>query len=364
VPRTAFPAFIRDKLYGRGQVEDPVAMLEDHPVVDAYWEDKIPDVARIQAPAYVVASYSNQLHTAGTLRAWAALTGEKWLRIHNTQEWPDFYDPRYVEDLRRFFDRYLHGTDNGWEATPPVRMAVLDPGHADTVDRPEQTFPPPRVTTTELHLDARDHTLLDAPVTGEATTGYRLADNAPHADFVHRFNTGTEVIGYPLLTLWVSVQGHDDADLHVYLQKIDGRGRQSWHQTVTLGLPLARTWMPIAHRRGVKPVAAAFYGGPDGVLRLSRRGLDETSPADRPELSLRTERRLSPGEIVEAVVPLWPTAMRWHAGEQLRLRVSGRSLLPILLPGLPEDPRQPGDRHLLHTGGRYAARLLLPTIPA
>jgi uncharacterized protein len=56
--------------------------------------------------------------------------------------------------------------------------------------------------------------------------------------------------------------------------------------------------------------------------------------------------------------------MRWHAGEQLRLRISGRTLLPILLPGLPEDPLQPGDRHGVHTGGHYPARLLLPTTRA
>jgi predicted acyl esterase len=359
VPRTAFPELIRDMLYGRGRVEDPIAMLEDHPLVDEYWEDKIPDVARIEVPAYVVASYTHPLHTAGTLRAWAALTGDKWLRIHNTQEWPDFYDPSHVEDLRRFFDRYLREVDNGWEATPPVRMAVLDPGAADTVDRPEQAFPPRGVTTTELHLDARDHTLRDKPVTEDATTGYRLAGDPPQVDFGYRFDVDTEVVGCPLLTLWVSAEGHDDADLHVYVQKVDGRGRQLWHQAVTLGLPLARRWMPVAHRRGVKPVAAAFYGGPDGVLRVSRRGLDENNQADRPELSLREERRLSPGEVVEVVIPLWPTAMRWHAGEQLRLRISGRSLLPAVLPGLPEDPLQPGDRHVLHTGGRYPSRLLL-----
>ena len=361
VPRTAFPAKIRDHLYGRGQVEDPIAMLDDHPLFDAYWEDKLPHVAHIQAPAYVVASYSNQLHTAGTLQNWAALTAEKWLRIHNTQEWPDFYDPRYVDDLRRFFDRYLRDLDNGWESTPAVRMSVLDPGHADTVDRAERTFPPERVTTTELWLDARDHTLSREPVTEESSAGYRLADRAPQIDFTYRFGSDTEVAGYPLLTVWASVDGHDDADLHVYLQKLDGRGRQLWHQTVDLGLPLGRKWMPIAHRHGIKQVAAAFYGGPDGVLRLSRRGLDPNSPADRPWLGLRDEHRLAPGEIVEAVIPLTPTAMRWHAGEQLRLRISGRTLLPILLPGLPEDPLQPGDRHSLYTGGRYPARLTLPT---
>jgi len=364
VPRTAFPASIRDHLYGRGQVEDPIAMLEDHPLVDAYWEDKLPDIGRIQVPAYVVASYSNQLHTAGTLRNWATLTGEKWLRIHNTQEWPDFYDPKYVDDLRRFFDRYLHDIDNGWEATPPVRMAVLDPGHADTVDRPERTFPPARAVSTELWLDARNHTLREEPVDEEASTGYLLAEGAPQVDFTFRFEADTEVIGSPLLTLWTSVMGHDDGDVHVYLQKLDSRGRQLWHQTVDLGLPLGRRWMPVLHRRGVKQVAAAFYGGPDGVLRLSRRGLKQNVAAGFPELDLREEHPLGPGEVVEAVIPLTPTAMRWHAGEQLRLRVTGRTLLPILLPGLPEDPLQSGDRHELHTGGRYPARLLLPTVSA
>lgn len=210
VPRTAFPSAIRDTLYGRGQVEDPIAMLEDHPLFDEYWVDKLPDLAAITAPAYVVASYSNQLHTAGTSRNWAALTGPKWLRVHNTQEWPDFYEPRYVQDLRRFFDRYLRGLDNGWEATPPVRMGVLDPGYTDTVDRPEHTFPPQRVTVRELHLDARTHTVSESPVSEEATTGYALASDQPHADFTYRFGTDIEVIGAPQLTVWASVQGHDD----------------------------------------------------------------------------------------------------------------------------------------------------------
>jgi predicted acyl esterase len=61
----------------------------------------------------------------------------------------------------------------------------------------------------------------------------------------------------------------------------------------------------------------------------------------RPELSFGEERRLTPGQAVEAVIALWPTAMRWHAGEQLRLRVSGRTMLPTLFPGLPEDPYSP-----------------------
>ena len=111
--------------------------------------------------------------------------------------------------------------------------------------------------------------------------------------------------------------------------------------------------------------------GRAGVLRrparaaaaVPRRGLDPASPADRPTLSLREEHRLTPGEIVKAAIPLWPTAMRWHAGKQLRLRISGRLLLPSILPGLVEEPLQTGDRHILHTGGRFPAGYCSPPPP-
>ncbi|MEV7085559.1 CocE/NonD family hydrolase [Streptomyces sp. NPDC093085] len=364
VPRAAFPAFIRDMMFGRGEVEDPVATLEDRPLVDDYWEDKIPDVSRIEVPAYVVASYTNQVHTAGTFRAWDRLSGPKWLRVHNTHEWPDYYEPRNVEDLRRFFDRYLKDVDNGWEATPPVRMAVLDPGHKDVVDRAEAHFPPARMTPVDFFLDARDHGLSAAPAAAESAASYVLADDRPQVDFVRRFDTDTEIAGVPLLTLWVSAEGHDDLDLYAYVEKLDAQGHQLWHQTVDLGLPAGRSWMPLLHRRGVRQVAAAFYGGPDGVLRVSRRGLAPDSPVERPELDLRQERKITPGDIVEVDIPLWPVAMRWHAGEQLRLRLSGRSLLPALLPNLTADPVQPGVRHTVHTGGRHPSRLRLPVLPA
>ncbi|MEU5059956.1 MULTISPECIES: hypothetical protein [Streptomyces] len=82
--------------------------------MDGLWENKIPQFDKINVPAYVVASYSNTLHTAGTFRAWRRMGSEdKWLRIHNSQEWPDYYDQSNVEDLRRFFDHVLKGEDNG-----------------------------------------------------------------------------------------------------------------------------------------------------------------------------------------------------------------------------------------------------------
>jgi uncharacterized protein len=52
--------------------------------------------------------------SVGAIEAWRRIVSQqKWLRIHNSQEWPDYYDETNVEDLRRFFDRYLKGDDNG-----------------------------------------------------------------------------------------------------------------------------------------------------------------------------------------------------------------------------------------------------------
>jgi hypothetical protein len=48
----------------------------------------------------------------------------------------------------------------------------------------------------------------------------------------------------------------------------------------------------------------------------------------------------------------------------LRLRISGRLLLPSSSRVWAEEPLQSGDRHILHTGGRYPRRLLLPTTSA
>jgi len=88
MPDTGFARQLQENsFWGNGSKEDIVTEIGRHPLVDDLWEDKIPRFDRITVPAYVVASYSNTLHTAGTFRAWQRIASEqKWLRIHNTQE--------------------------------------------------------------------------------------------------------------------------------------------------------------------------------------------------------------------------------------------------------------------------------------
>ena len=165
MPDIGFAERLQKNSYaGKNRREDILAEAQRYPLTHDLWEDKIARFDQVTVPAYVVASYSNTLHTAGTFRAWRRIASEaKWLRIHNTQEWPDYYDEANVEDLRRFFDHYLKGENNGWEQTPRVRYSVLDLEGGDRVDQVANEFPPQDVTYTKHYLDGRSRSLNAEP---------------------------------------------------------------------------------------------------------------------------------------------------------------------------------------------------------
>ena len=55
--------------FGNGQIEDIATLIHRYPLMNAYWDSKIPQLKNIRIPAYIVASYSSQLDTRGTLEA-------------------------------------------------------------------------------------------------------------------------------------------------------------------------------------------------------------------------------------------------------------------------------------------------------
>lgn len=335
IPDLGFPELVLQRLYGNGEAEDPMAMMQEHPLIDWYWEDKAVDTSKIEVPVYAVASYTNAVHVEGTFRGWRNLKSSNWLRIHNTVEWPDFYTEEYVEDLRKFFDRYLKERENGWEDTPHVRMSVLDPGHEDIVGRPENSFPANGAAQRNLYLDMQNGTLTETVPPTETTTEYEINSDKACADFRYEFREDTEISGYPVLKLWVSLDGYVDGDLFVQMQKLDADGNQLFH-----------------HALGIPP-----FGGSEGLVRLSRRSLKATASQEPPEYAFTQEEMLREGEIVPVTIPLSPIAMRWHKGEVLRLRISANPLRGATLPGVPAPKKLPGKRHILHGGGKYDACL-------
>lgn len=130
IPKVNFASFVFNKtIRGRGNREDISKALEQWPFMNGYWEDKIYDTSGITIPIYALASYSSGNHGSGTVRGFnAACSKDKWLRFHSTQEWYDLYTKTYIDDLQKFFDRYLKGIDNGWEMTPKARVSILTYG--------------------------------------------------------------------------------------------------------------------------------------------------------------------------------------------------------------------------------------------
>lgn len=356
MPDTGFAGLLQNgSFFGKNQKEDILSEAARYPLMNELWANKIPDFDRITVPAFVVASYSNTLHTAGTFRGWRRMASQdKWLRIHSTQEWPDYYDDANLADQRRFFDRYLKGIANGWETTPRVRYAVHDFQGGDQVNVPAAAFPPTGVVSTKFYLDGRTRTLNTAAPTDDMPASYEVAANPNAVSFITRFGQETVMVGYPKAHLWVEARGADDMDLFVLIQKLDAQGTPL--QQFTVPNQSARIHDVTDHGATV-----LRYKGSDGRLRVSARHLDDNlSTDDVPAHSFDRVEKLSPGEVVGIEIDLLPIGWAFHPGEQLRFVISSRNLLGTIMPGIAEYTGANAGQHVIHTGGQHASYLQLP----
>ncbi len=341
---------------GKGLREDVVAEAEKYPLANnELWEDKTARFEKITVPAYVVASYSNTLHTAGTFRAWRRMASEeKWLRIHNTQEWPDYYEEVNVEDLRKFFDHYLKGEDNGWEKTPCVRYALHDFEGGDRINQVATEFPPKDVNYTKYYLHGGPRILSTELPTDEKTAVYDATQDPGLASFVTRFDKETVMVGYPKVKLWVEAKNTDDMELFILLQKLDKHGNHLQQFVV----PNQGAMMQDLTERGGSVLR---YKGSNGRLKVSARHLDEKLSTDEvPAHSFDRVEKLKSGEVVEVEIDLFPIGMVFYPGEQLRLVVSAKNDLGAIMPGTPGYVPENKGVHIIHTGGSHPSFLQLP----
>lgn len=344
VPALSFNKFIAAQVTGMGGVDDQVAMAQKYPFMNAYWKDKIVDFTKVTVPVYQTAGMSH-FHLNGSIKAFRlARTRQKWLRIHRDFEWPDTYMPENLEDLKRFYDRYLKDIHNGWEMTPKVRVDVMDAYDQDyAVRRAEDAFPLPQTEYRKYYLDASKHIDGDvyemsaAPVASEAKVSYDANEGQVEFDF--QFEEDTELTGYMKLIMYVESEGFNDLDMFINVQKADAQG--NWIPWLTLGEPHPGAW---------------------GKIRASRRELDEKLSTDfNPVLANLKEDKLAPGEIVKVEVPIVPSARFWHKGEKLRVQISGRYIREGWFEPLAWDQENKG-KHVIHTGGKYESYIQVPYI--
>jgi hypothetical protein len=340
IPSIAFNRFVHTIFRGQNLILDNLAMLEEYPLMNAYWASKIPRFDKITVPAYVTAGW-NHIHLRGAVNGFMNIASPlKWLRVHREFEWPDGYTWRNIEDLNRFFDRFLKGIHNGWESTPPVRLDVMDAYDADyQVNRAERGFPLARTEYRKLYLDAARAALEAEPVATVSQARYDAVEGRTAFDVT--FDEDTEITGYMKVRLWVEADGSDEVDLFVTVTKLDEHGE--WLPCLVMDQPHPGAW---------------------GKLRVSQRALDPDLSTDfQPVQSHRKVQKLKTGEIVPVEIALYPHSRIWHKGQRLRLQIAGRYFREGWFEPWVWETQNHGE-HVVHTGGEYESYLQIPVIPA
>ncbi|WP_417211555.1 CocE/NonD family hydrolase [Antarctobacter sp.] len=334
------------------------AILE-HPLDDAYYAERRPDLANIEVPLLSCGNWGGQgLHLRGNTEGYlAAGSRQKWLELHGYRHWTEFYTA-YGTDLQmQFFDHFLKGIDNGWAERPPVLLKVR---HIDGfVERSETEWPIARTDWMRFYLDAEKMSLSTEKPGASATLSFAALDetltfrSAP-------LEQQTEITG-PLAARLAVSSSTEDADIFVSFRVFAPDGSE-------LLFPGAND-----------PRAPMTLGW----LRASHRKLDpEKSLPYRPYHSHDEEQLLTPGEVYGLDVELWPTSIVVPAGYTLAVTIGGTdydhgletttSILGLrdsgVAPMVHDDPTDRavdrfGGTTTLHWETGEANSILLPVIP-
>ncbi|KAK5107150.1 hypothetical protein LTR62_001675 [Meristemomyces frigidus] len=367
VPYTPFWGFLAATLYGRNQQEDVVAMLEKYPYMNEYWEDKRAKIENIEVPAYVLASYSTGLHTLGTLRGYEDLKHEeKWLCIHSTQEWHDLYGKERVDDLQKFLDFYTKGIKNDWPSTPRARVSILDFNQNPIINYPFPAWPIPSTTYQTLYLHP-NNSLFPTAYPTPSSASYQADIPALQMDadseevcFEYTIPARSYVVGYPKAILNMSCAEHNDLDVFVQIRK----ATPSDEVLRNLNIPMAD--LGVSSPSDVVLVNTNFYLGANGVLRASRRAVDEKRSKPHWNVQKHTkeaEAMVEPGSVVEMDIGMWPTGMVFEKGEKLVLKIAGHNMVLAEFEPL-RGAFASGNkgRHVIHYGGDKESRVIIPLV--
>ncbi|TFV60954.1 CocE/NonD family hydrolase [Mycobacterium sp. PS03-16] len=312
----------------------------ERPLRDDFWRSLVPRLADIEVPALICGSFSdNNLHSRGSIRGWETISSpQRHLYTHRGGKWATFY----ADDARRaqlaFLDRHLRGGDTA--VLPPVRLEVRESRDRVVAVRDAPGWPLPDTVWTPLHLCDDGLSTDTAPADGALTFDTRSGG----ARFGWTVPRDLELTGPMAVRLFVSVDGADDVDLFVGVEK--------WR---------AGRFVPFEGSYGFGRDRVTT-----GWLRASLRALDaHQSRPFEPVPTYTIPAPLVPGEVVQVDIPLGPSATLFRAGEQVRLVVAGRWLWlrnPLSGQFPAAYARGPRGRCTLHWGPGRDARLLVPVI--
>ncbi|MDN5765929.1 MAG: CocE/NonD family hydrolase [Humibacillus sp.] len=313
-----------------------------HPLRDAWWDAITPDLGEITVPMLVCTSFSDDnVHSSGSMRAFQRVgSADRFAYAHRGSKWATFYSEAARSAQLQFFDRYLLGHDV--PKPSPLRLEVRESARAIVEVRDEQEWPLARTVWTDLHLGPGG--TLSRGVGDPGSIGFDLRRNA--AAFTWSVGEDVELTGPMVLKVWMSLEGADDANIFVGVEKRGG-GRVIGFEG--------------SYGYGRDRVAS-------GRLRMALRELDvDLSTPHQPEHTFRTVSPIAAGEVVPLEVALTGSSTLFRAGDELRLLVAGRYLEPgnPLFGHFPTRYERSGrGRGILHWSGSHPSRLVVPVVPA
>jgi len=332
---------------------DYIKNVLDHPLLDDWYRERIPDLSKIEYPIFVVANWGGlALHLRGTIAGFEQVgSRQKWLKIQAGSYFITFIDPKNVAVQRKFFDRYLKGLENGWEKEPKISVELRAPG--ETVKRllTDVQWPLSGTKWTKLHLNVIGHALKSQPAAQASDRYHALSDGVT-------FSTAplledVEIAGPVKVRLCVS-SSTEDMDLFVTLRAFDAQNKEiTFISAIDPKCPISQGWLRVSHRK-LDPARTTEY---------------------RPVHTHDELRKLIPDQIYPVDVEVWPTSIALTTGCRLALTIQGKDFERANEPGpykgsgffLHNDPRDRppeifGGVHTIYVGPMYESYVLLPVI--
>lgn len=339
---------------------DLAAEILRRPLDDEFYRERSPDWSQVTVPFLSAANWGGQgLHPRGNFEGFVqAASQEKWLEVHGLEHWTHFYTGYGRSLQKKFFDYYLKGIENGWQHQPKVLLQVR---HIDGfVARAEEEWPLKRTRWTRFYLQPEGLQLsTDLPRSETSVTYEALSEGVTF--FTQPVEEETEVTGPVALKLFLA-SSTKDADVFATIRLFAPDGKEvTFRGALDPNAPVAQGW-----------------------LRASHRKLDpERSRPWRPYHTHDEVQWLTPGQVYELDVEIWPTSVVVPKGYRLALTLQGKDferpdvtshLATVAHPMRGSGPfththpddRPPaiyGGKQTVYGGGARASFLLLPIIP-
>jgi uncharacterized protein len=331
-----------------------------HPLDDSWHQDRSPVWERIEVPLLSAANWGGQgLHARGNFEGFVRAASErKWLEVHGLEHWTHYYTDYGLGLQKRFFDHVLKGIDNGWDEQPPVQLQVRSVD-GSFHQRAESSWPLEATRWWRLYLDPEHCSLTEEPVAANAASYEALGEGMTF--LTEPLPEQTEITGPSAAKLFVS-SSTTDADLFLVLRVFDPEGQEvSFQGALDPRSPVSLGWLRASHRKLDRSLSRPY----------------------RPYHTHDEHQPLTPGEVYEVDVEIWPTCVVVPAGYRIGLTVRGKDyehggepaplawVEPMTGVG-PFRHADPNDRPVgifggtqtLHAGTGLDAHLLLPVIPA